>query len=363
MALNESSNLLRKCGNRSPFERRRDLHFFSLLLSVSAAHYHHSHSQYRHQNSIPETQDIHPFDRLGSSAQSLQTIFSISKPSRSSFDPQLQQFAFKTPSTSAIPSSVYKSPTTYTSLCHINNLSSHPRSSLLKNLVHQETVNKSCDDYTISSHVSNMTPTIPSEINPNDRHQSIEVRVRCIFLRVGEIDTLNERYTGEIFFEASWYAQDPKTESKYDPQMGHFNPQLVVLNNIGESLRHEVSAKDTLRSGRHRALSCHVRISLSETHQRVADWTSRDDQWNPAMSACSRHLKEYPHPSSQLFSVTASRYRTANNPRYRKIMTSPVIVRLHVRQSESEIISHRMFDGLKDNESRCSVLPTRNGTP
>jgi hypothetical protein len=69
----------------------------------------------------------------------------------------------------------------------------------------------------------------------------IEVRVRCIFLRVGEIDTLNERYTSEIFFEASWYTKDEKIGSKYDPQIGHFNPQLVVLNHMGDSLRHDVS--------------------------------------------------------------------------------------------------------------------------
>ena len=82
---------------------------------------------------------------------------------------------------------------------------------------------------------------VPSEINQTDIRRPIEVRVRCIFLRVGEIDTLNERYTSEIFFEASWYASDLKIGSKYDPQSGHFNPQLVVMNNIGDTLRHDVS--------------------------------------------------------------------------------------------------------------------------
>jgi hypothetical protein len=68
-----------------------------------------------------------------------------------------------------------------------------------------------------------------------------EIRVRCIYSRVGEIDTLNERYTGEIFFEASWYDETHQIGLKYDPQMGHFNPQLGVLNHIGDSLRHEVN--------------------------------------------------------------------------------------------------------------------------
>jgi hypothetical protein len=74
--------------------------------------------------------------------------------------------------------------------------------------------------------------------------QPTEIRVRCIFLRVGEIDTLNERYTSEIFLEASWYTKDPKIGTKYDPQTGNFNPQLVVLNHIGDSLRHNVSIKN-----------------------------------------------------------------------------------------------------------------------
>ncbi len=78
------------------------------------------------------------------------------------------------------------------------------------------------------------------DINLNEKHLPIEIRVRCIFLRVGEIDTLNERYTSEIFFEASWFTKDLKNGLKYDPQIGHFNPQLVVLNHIGDSLRHDV---------------------------------------------------------------------------------------------------------------------------
>lgn len=101
---------------------------------------------------------------------------------------------------------------------------------------------KFSEDQTNSTFLSNATQLIPSsEINrANEENRPIEVRIRCIFLRVGEIDTLNERYTSEIFLEASWFASDQKIGSKYDPQAGHFNPQLVVLNNIGDTLRHEV---------------------------------------------------------------------------------------------------------------------------
>jgi hypothetical protein len=200
--------------------------------------------------------------RRGSSVQSLQTIFSITKPSASTFSSALHRVTHKTPSTSAIPSSIYKSPTTYTSLCHINSVSSQPRSSLLKHLSHDDPLKKSIDDFTNSSPLTNIPSLLPLEVNTSDKHQPIEVRVRCIFLRVGEIDTLNERYTSEIFFEASWYASDPKVESKYDPQMGHFNPQLVVLNNIGDSLRHDVS-----RSNSERTIAIHTSIDIIELNQ------------------------------------------------------------------------------------------------
>ncbi|CAF3319862.1 unnamed protein product, partial [Rotaria sp. Silwood2] len=53
-------------------------------------------------------------------------------------------------------------------------------------------INKSSDENTGSTYLSNK--------NLNEKHELIEIRVRCSFLRVGETDTLNERYTGEIFF-------------------------------------------------------------------------------------------------------------------------------------------------------------------
>ncbi|CAF0867600.1 unnamed protein product [Didymodactylos carnosus] len=69
---------------------------------------------------------------------------------------------------------------------------------------------------------------------------AVEIRTRCIFLRVGEIDTLNERYYGEILFEASWNDIKLKNKTTYDPSVGHWNPNLVILNSIGD-VKHETS--------------------------------------------------------------------------------------------------------------------------
>ncbi|CAF2112608.1 unnamed protein product [Rotaria magnacalcarata] len=63
----------------------------------------------------------------------------------------------------------------------------------------------------------------------------IEVHVRCIFMRVGEIDTLNERYYAEILFEASW--EEPRLKGTPNEPFNEeidWTPQLELLNGIGE---------------------------------------------------------------------------------------------------------------------------------
>jgi hypothetical protein len=204
---------------------------------VGASHYNHAQIQPRHNSSIPEAPDLQAISRLASSSQSLHAILSLTNPAISTSYPHLEEFPIKTPSVSDISPSIYKSPTTYASLFQLNNLRSYGSVSMSKTSAPDDGVNKSSDECTD-------TTIVPSEIHHIEKRHPTEIRVRCIFLRVGEIDTLNERYTSEIFFEASWYAKDPKNGMKYDPQAGHFNPQLVVLNHIGDSLRHDVSIKN-----------------------------------------------------------------------------------------------------------------------
>ncbi|CAF0831072.1 unnamed protein product [Adineta steineri] len=188
----------------------------------------------RHHNSIPETPNLRTLHRLTSSVQSFEDTLSLASPCTSTSYPYLEQFAAKNASFFTIPTTEYRDSTAFTSLGRVDNYRS--TSAILPSNVTSpdDTHNKSSDETTGSTYLSHVTATIPSDIN-----LPIEVRVRCIFLRVGEIDTLNERYTSEIFFEASWFARDYKIGSKYEPQMGHFNPQLIVLNNMGDSLRHD----------------------------------------------------------------------------------------------------------------------------
>jgi hypothetical protein len=218
-----------------------------LFSLVGAAHYHRPQTPIPHQNSLNDAvvhsfENVHSSDRRAS-VQSLETIFSSPAPSTSKSSPRLQQYLTRQLSSPAPPffSSTTLSLSKYQNITLYPNLNrtdtSHSEQvSLSKTRTPDENVHflntKSLDEGVIATNLPNQITTMKSE--------PIEIRVRCIFSRVGEIDTLNERYTAEIFFEASWYDQDQKIGSKYDPQMGHFNPQLVVLNHIGDSLRHEV---------------------------------------------------------------------------------------------------------------------------
>ncbi|UJR28570.1 hypothetical protein I4U23_009803 [Adineta vaga] len=219
MAMNESSNLL-----------------------LGATHYSRLRPQYRHQNSLNDSviqviDNTYSTNRRASSVQSLQTLFSTSKPSTSISYPRLQHIIRKQVS----PSGTTAASDVTLSLLKQNKVPIHTSHHRIDNLsTYSKGRTQDEDEHGISIHLSNATTaSICENSEYNDKKQPIEIRVRCIFSRVGEIDTLNERYTAEIFFEASWHDESFKIGSKYDPQMGHFNPQLVVLNHIGDSLRHE----------------------------------------------------------------------------------------------------------------------------
>lgn len=209
-----------------------------LLLLVGASHYYHSQYPSRHNSSIPEAPDLQALSRLTSSSQSLHAILPLTLPEISNSNPQLDRNPLKAPSVADIASVLNKSPATYNSLCQLTNLCSYGNASILKSNAVNHRVRRSSEENTESTTLAFEIPLL----NTAGKHMPMEIRVCCVFLRVGEIDTLNERYTAEIFFEASWFIKDPRNGStgKYDPQAGHFNPQLVVLNHMGDSLRHDV---------------------------------------------------------------------------------------------------------------------------
>jgi hypothetical protein len=55
-----------------------------------------------------------------------------------------------------------------------------------------------------------------------------DVQVTIEFLRIGEIDTMNEKYSAEIRIDAKWLEKDTSIE-KYNPEQ-HWNPKLFIEN-------------------------------------------------------------------------------------------------------------------------------------
>ncbi|CAF0756733.1 unnamed protein product [Rotaria sp. Silwood1] len=224
-------------------------------LLLGAGHYQH-HAHYQKILTDPVIHIIennHPDDHQSLPAQSLQTIFCLEPQSTSISYPHFQESSANQISTSTSPLSsnappislsMYKNTPLNSSLYRIDNLCSR-QVSVSRAFTQDESISVVTSKTSNECTSSTGTKAITSKTNENEienyliKKKPIEIRVRCIFSRVGEIDTLNERYTAEIFFEASWYDEAHKIGARYDSQMGHFNPQLIVLNHFGDSLKHE----------------------------------------------------------------------------------------------------------------------------
>ncbi|CAF0922000.1 unnamed protein product [Adineta ricciae] len=100
-----------------------------------------------------------------------------------------------------------------------------------------------------SSHV---TSNLPNE-DSNQKQSAREVRIRLVFVRIGDIDTLNEKYQADVYFEARWadtmnvrlldLTPDQQSQllhenviirtDKFDAKE-HWTPQLYIENAIGQ---------------------------------------------------------------------------------------------------------------------------------
>lgn len=54
-----------------------------------------------------------------------------------------------------------------------------------------------------------------------------------MFLKIGDIDTLNEKFMAEAFIEAKWIDPELSPSTKYNPEL-NWNPKLYILNGLGE---------------------------------------------------------------------------------------------------------------------------------
>jgi hypothetical protein len=57
------------------------------------------------------------------------------------------------------------------------------------------------------------------------------VEIRAVFLKIGEIDTLNETFYAEVFIEAVWLLEN--LNKSYDCETD-WNPKIYIANCLGE---------------------------------------------------------------------------------------------------------------------------------
>ena len=62
-----------------------------------------------------------------------------------------------------------------------------------------------------------------------ERVNARQVEICVEFFRIGEIDTMNERYNAEFNIEAKWIDFNIAITDKYDPKV-HWNPQIFIEN-------------------------------------------------------------------------------------------------------------------------------------
>jgi hypothetical protein len=62
-----------------------------------------------------------------------------------------------------------------------------------------------------------------------ERVNARQVEICVEFFRIGEIDTMNERYNAEFNIEAKWIDFNMAITDKYDTKV-HWNPQIFIEN-------------------------------------------------------------------------------------------------------------------------------------
>lgn len=82
----------------------------------------------------------------------------------------------------------------------------------------------------------------------NDEEADIRiVQVVIEFTRIGEIDTMNEKYQAEIIIESKWRDKRDYDNIEYDPDV-HWNPRLFIENAINE-IKENITYRVTKENG------------------------------------------------------------------------------------------------------------------
>jgi hypothetical protein len=74
---------------------------------------------------------------------------------------------------------------------------------------------------------SQMISLLDVEIEPSSPIPPKDVQISIQFLRIGEIDTINEKYYAEICIESRWV--EKANINAYDPKV-YWNPKIYIEN-------------------------------------------------------------------------------------------------------------------------------------
>ena len=95
----------------------------------------------------------------------------------------------------------------------------------------------------------------------NLRKQRV-VQVTVEFIRLGEIDTMNEKYNAEICIESKWIEKD--LIQNYNPEQ-HWNPQLFIENALQEPK--EKIKYNIIREGKYLFISIIIYLNLKKSYR------------------------------------------------------------------------------------------------
>lgn len=56
-------------------------------------------------------------------------------------------------------------------------------------------------------------------------------------MKIGEIDSLNQKFMADAFIEVKWFDPDLSPDTKYNPEV-NWNPKLYLLNSVGDLKQH-----------------------------------------------------------------------------------------------------------------------------
>lgn len=77
-----------------------------------------------------------------------------------------------------------------------------------------------------------------SILSKSSRNEFYSVELRVVFLKVGDIDTLNEKFYAEAFIEAKWFDPNLSPDKEYNAERD-WNPKMYILNCLGD-LKQEI---------------------------------------------------------------------------------------------------------------------------